>query len=200
MKRKKNQCNSKPTNKQKHKKTTITSEWENDEERAHPSEAITGSLMISCEIGQMNSYGTHGTTLSCAPEVTTKKCYCKQSNFKLTVLLSRETEERLFESLTLFFQLESRTHWKSKLTDVFITQMNESSPNQPFQTRKTEILFFQPFPHFISTPPRSKSITTCSNRRCDMNTTVNTNITNGMKQPFPLIGVSFQVLEGFDLK
>ena len=34
----------------------------------HPSEAITGSLMISCEIGQMNSGGqsdgTQRTTLS----------------------------------------------------------------------------------------------------------------------------------------
>ena len=46
----------------------ITSEWKHDEAGTHPSEAITGSLMISCEIGQMNSGGqsdgTHGTTLS----------------------------------------------------------------------------------------------------------------------------------------
>ena len=54
----------KQTNKQKQ----ITSERKHDEEGTHPSEAITGSLMISCEIGQMNSGGqsdgTQGTTLS----------------------------------------------------------------------------------------------------------------------------------------
>ena len=52
----------------KTKKKQITSERKHDEEGTHPSEAITGSLMISCEIGQMNSGGqsdgTHGTTLS----------------------------------------------------------------------------------------------------------------------------------------
>ena len=61
----------KPTNKQKQKTNNqkqITSERKHDEEGTHPSEAITGSLMISCEIGQMNSGGqsdgTQGTTLS----------------------------------------------------------------------------------------------------------------------------------------
>ena len=81
MKRKQKSINAtqKPTNNQKNHKTSktikkknkkkpITSERKHDEEGTHPSEAITGSLMISCEIGQMNSGGqsdgTHGTTLS----------------------------------------------------------------------------------------------------------------------------------------
>ena len=36
--------------------------------KTHPSEAITGSLMISCEIGQMNSGGQSESdgTQSCA--------------------------------------------------------------------------------------------------------------------------------------
>ena len=56
---------------QKQKQKTnkqIIRERKHDEEGTHPSEAITGSLMISCEIGQMNSGGqsdgTHGTTHS----------------------------------------------------------------------------------------------------------------------------------------
>ena len=57
----------KPEEKKKHNqpKTKTTSL---SKKNAHPSEAITGSLMISCEIGQMNSGGqsdgTQGITHS----------------------------------------------------------------------------------------------------------------------------------------
>ena len=51
-------------NQQTIKNKQITSEWKYDEE-TRPSEAITGSLMISCEIGQMNSGGQSDGTFSC---------------------------------------------------------------------------------------------------------------------------------------
>ena len=54
MRKKKKHNQSKNKTKQKQK--------QHQQKNAHPSEAITGSLMISCEIGQMNSGGQSSGT------------------------------------------------------------------------------------------------------------------------------------------
>ena len=47
----------KPVKMRRKKETQSIQKQKQQQKNAHPSEAITGSLMISCEIGQMNSGG-----------------------------------------------------------------------------------------------------------------------------------------------
>ena len=77
MRRKKKKHNQSKTNKQHQQKN------------AHPSEAITGSLMISCEIGQMNSGGQSDG----AQRTSTHSVSSGDSDFKSSS--SDETPENL---------------------------------------------------------------------------------------------------------